>query len=65
MSIIEAAMVTIHEVIKGMDGTAIMEEAVVESNLIIEVGVGQLKDRIETGGMIEVRVIVGPGQVLG
>ena len=63
--IIEAAMATIHEAIKGMDDTTIMEDAVIESNLITEVGVDQLKDKIEIGEMIEVRAIVGPGQALG
>ena len=41
-----------------------MEEVVMEINLIAEDGVGPLKDRIEVGEMIEVRVTVGLGQVL-
>ena len=35
-----------------------------EINLIIEEGVGHLKDRIEVGKMTEVRVIVKLSQVL-
>ena len=41
-----------------------MEEAVTEINLIVEDGVGHLKDRIEVGEIIEARVTVGLGQVL-
>ena len=59
------AMATLHEVIKGMEGTAIMEEVVIEIKLIIEEGVCHLRDRIEVGEMTEVRVTVGLGQVLG
>ena len=54
-----------HEVIKGMEDTTIMEEVVIEIKLIIEEGVGHLKDRIKVGEMTEVRVTVGLGQVLG
>ena len=38
---------------------------VTEIKLIIEEGVGHLKDRIEVGEMTEVGVTVGLGQVLG
>ena len=42
-----------------------MEEVVTEIKPIIEEGVGHLKDRKEVGEITEVRVTVGPGQVLG
>ena len=58
-------MAIMHEVIKGMEDMAIMEEVVTEIKLIIEEGVGHLKDRIEVGEMTEVRVTAGLGQVLG
>ena len=54
-----------HEVIKGMEDMAITEEVVTEIKLIIEEGVGHLKDRIEVGEMREVRVTAGLGQALG
>ena len=58
-------MAIMHEVIKGMEDMAIMKEVVTEIKLIIEEGVGHLKDRIEVGEMTEVRVTAGLGQVLG
>ena len=58
-------MAIMHEVIKGMEDMEIMEEVVTEIKLIIEEGVGHLKDRIEVGEMTEVGVTVGLGQVLG
>ena len=58
-------MVIMHEVIKSMEDMAIMEEVVTEIKLVIEEGVGHLKDRIEVGEMTEVRVTAGLGQVLG
>ena len=61
----EAAVAIVHGAIKGMEDTTIMEEVVIESNLIIEAGVGQLRDKIEIGEMKEVRVIVDLGQVPG
>ena len=45
-----------HEVIKAMEDITIMEEVVMEIKLIIEEGVGHLKDRIEVGEMTEVGV---------
>ena len=45
--IIEVVMVTMQEVIKGMEDITIMEEVVMEIKLTIEEGVGHLKDRIE------------------
>ena len=63
--IIEVVMAIMHEVIKGMEDMAITEEVVTEIKLIIEEGVGHLKNRIEVGEMTEVRVTAGPGQVLG
>ena len=58
-------MATMHKVIKGMKDVTIMEEVVIEIKLIIEEGVGHLKDSIEVEEMTEVRVTVGLGQVLG
>ena len=58
-------MATMHEAIKGMENTTIAEVVAIEIKLIIEAGVGHLRDKIEIGGMTEVRVIVGLGQVLG
>ena len=58
-------MATTHEVIKGMEDITSTEEVVTEIKLIIEEGVGHLKDRIEVGEMTEVGVTVGLGQVLG
>ena len=63
--IIEVVMATVHEVIKGMEDITITEEMVTEIKLIIEEGVGHLKDRIEVGEMTEVGVTIGLGQVLG
>ena len=63
--IIVVVMAIMHEVIKGMEDIAIMEEVVIEIKLIIEEEVGHLKDRIEVGEMTEVRVTAGLGQVLG
>ena len=57
-------MVTMHKAIKGMEDITIMEEVVTEIKLIIEEGVGHLKDRTEVGEMTEVGVTVGLGQVL-
>ena len=56
-------MAIMHEVIKDMEDMAITEEVVTEIKLIIEEGGGHLKDRIEVGEMIEVRVTAGLGQV--
>ena len=58
-------MATTHEVIKGMEDITIMEEVDMEIKLIIEEGVGHLKDIIEVGEMTEVGVAVGLGQILG
>ena len=65
VSITKVIMVISHEAIKGMEDITIMEEVVMEIKLIIEEGVGHLKDRIEVGEMTEVGVTVGLGQVLG
>ena len=48
-----------------MEDITIMEEVVMEIKLIIEEGVGHLKDRIEVGDKIEVGATVDLGQVLG
>ena len=58
-------MATMHEAIKGMEDTTIMEEVAIGIKLIIEAGEGHLRDKIEIGEMTEVRVTVGLGQVLG
>ena len=57
-------MGTTHEAIRGIQEITIMEETVTEINLIVEDGVGHLKDRIEVGEIIEVQVTIGLGQVL-
>ena len=62
--IIDVVMAIMYEVIKGMEDMAITEEEITEINLIIEEGVGHLKDRIEVVEMTEVRVTAGLGQVL-
>ena len=62
--ITEVDMATMCEAIRGIQEITIMEEAVMEINPIVEDGVGYLKDRIEAGEIIEVRVTVGLGQVL-
>ena len=41
-----------------------MEEVVTEVNHIVRYGVDYLKDRLEVGEIIEVRVTAGQGQVL-
>ena len=58
-------MVTTNKVIKGMEDITVTEEVVMEIKLIMEEGVGHMKDRIEVGEMTEMRVTVGLGQVLG
>ena len=63
--IIWVVMAIMHELIRGLEDTTIMEEVVIGIKLIIEEGVGDLKGRIEVGEITEVRVIVGLGQVLG
>ena len=49
---------------RGIQEITIMEEAVTEINLIVEDGVGHLRDTIEAGEIIEVSVTEGLGQVL-
>ena len=63
--ITELAMTTMHEAIKGIEDTMIMEEVAIGVKLIIEAGVGHLRDKIEIREMTEVKVTVGLGQVLG
>ena len=58
-------MATMHEAINGMEDTIIMEEVATGINLLIEAGVGHLRDKVEIGEMTEVRVTVGLDQVLG
>ena len=58
-------MATMHEAIKGMEDTTIMEEVAIGFKLIIEAGVHHLGDKIEIGEMTEVQVTIGLGQVLG
>ena len=62
--IAEVIMVTMNKVIRGMQGTIVIEGIMIEIDFIIEIGVGHLKDRIEVGEMTEVWVTVGQGQVL-
>ena len=58
-------MVTMHEEIKGMDDITITEEVPIGINLIIEVGVGHLRDKVEIEEMTEVRATADLDQVLG
>ena len=57
-------MVTMHEVIRGMQETIVIEGMIIEINFMIEIGVDHLKDKIEVGEMTEVGVTVGGDQVL-
>ena len=52
--IAEVIMVTMHEVIRGMQGTMVIEGMIIGIDFIVEIGVGHLKDRIEAGEMMEV-----------
>ena len=47
-------MVTIHEVVRGRQGKMVIEGMIIGINFTIEIGVGDLKDRIEAGQMTEV-----------
>ena len=53
-----------HEVIRGMQETIIIEGMIIKTNFMTEIGVGHLKDRIAVGDMTEVWVTVGWDQVL-
>ena len=51
----EIIMVTMHEVIRGMQEIIIIIEGIITGiKLSIGIGVGHLRDRIEVGEMIEV-----------
>ena len=58
--VIEVVMGIIQQVIQGMEGIiiVIIEEVVIEIRIMIEIGVGHMKDRIEMGETVEVQVIV-------
>ena len=58
-------MATMHKAIKGTEDIIITEEVAIGINPIIEVGVGHLRDKVETEEMTEVRVTAGLDQVLG
>ena len=62
---VEVAMATMHEVIKGMEEITVMEEVVIEISSVIGIGVDHLRDKVEIGEMTEVRVTAGLDQVLG
>ena len=62
--IAEVIMVIMHEVIWGMQETIVIEGMIIGINIMIEIGVGHLKDRIDVGEMTEVWVTVGQDQVL-
>ena len=51
---IEVVMKAICEVIKGMEETIIIEEAVIEIKIMIGIGVGHIKGRLETEEAVEV-----------
>ena len=63
--IIEVVTPIIQEVIKGMEGIVLVatEEVVIGIKIMIEIGVGYMKDRIETEETVEVQVIVDQDQV--
>ena len=65
--IIEVDTGTIQEVIKGMEDQIIMitEGETLGIRIMIEIGVGHMKDKIEIEGTVEALVTVGQGQVLG
>ena len=53
-------MVTTHEVIRGMgEIIVIIEGMIIGIKFMTGIGIGNLRDRIEVGEMIEVWVIVG------
>ena len=57
VQIIEAIMVTIQEVIKGMGEiiiTTIIEGVIIGTEVMIGIGVGHMKGRVEKGEIIEV-----------
>ena len=47
-------MVTMHEVMRGMEETIVIEGMIIEIDFMTEIGVGHLKYRIEVGEMTEV-----------
>ena len=61
--IIEVVTDTIQEVIKGMGDRIIIttEGETLEIKITIGIGVGHMKDRIETEGMVEALVTVDQG----
>ena len=66
--IIEVVMDTIQEVIKGMGDRIIIittERQTLEIKIMIAIGVGHTKGRIETEGTVEMLVTVDEGQVQG
>ena len=69
ITIIEVVMDIICKVIKGMKDittiTIITEEVVIEVKVMIGIGVGHIKDKIETEKTVEVLVIVGQDQIQG
>ena len=63
--IIEVVMDTIQEVIKGMEERIIIttEGETLDIKIVIETGVGHMKDRIEIERIVEASVTVDQGQV--
>ena len=43
-----------HEIIRGMQGTIVIEGIIIGIDFMIEIGLGHLKDRIEALEMTEV-----------
>ena len=61
---IEVDMGIIQEVIRVMEEIIIIiEEVIIEIKIMIEIGVGHMKDRIETEETIEVQAIANQDQV--
>ena len=60
-------MDTIQGIIKGMgEGTTItIKGKILGIKIMIEIEIGDMKDRIETEGMVEALVTVDQGQVQG
>ena len=64
--IMEVVMDIMREVIKGMgDRIIITKGETLEFKIMIEIGVGHIRDRIEIARMVEALVTVDQGQVQG
>ena len=59
-------MSIICKVVRDIEGIIIItiEEVTIEIKIIIGIGVGHLKDKVQIGEMAEAKITVGPGEVL-